>query len=61
MGIPIVRIVGSGNIQRSPTGEAVLSHEYSQMIKPPVDLVIDSAGMGVYRILMNETPADTGN
>ncbi|MCK4757110.1 MAG: hypothetical protein KAS67_01520 [Thermoplasmata archaeon] len=53
----IVRAVDSGNIQRSPTFQAIFNHAISMMDDLPFDLEFDSAGMDVDKIIDNTTPA----
>lgn len=52
----IIRAVDSGNIQRSPTFQAIFSHHYSGSDKLPYAVVFDSAGIDVDRIMANNTP-----
>jgi hypothetical protein len=53
----IVRAVCSGNIQRSPTFQAIFSYFYSASDMLPFPIVFDSAGIDVDKILTNSTPA----
>jgi protein-tyrosine-phosphatase len=53
----IVRAVDSGNIQRSPTFQAIFNYYYSSSDQLPSGVVFDSAGIDVEKILANSTPA----
>lgn len=53
----IVRAVDSGNIQRSPTFQAIFRFFYSGLDKVPFKILFDSAGIDVDRIMANNTPA----
>lgn len=52
----IIRAVDWGNIQRSPTFEAVFNYFYSNSNVLPVPVVFDSAGTRVHQIMENLTP-----
>ncbi len=51
----IIRCVDSGNIQRSPTFQAVFRWTASKM-RLPEGLIFDSAGIDVDKIMANSTP-----
>jgi hypothetical protein len=53
----IVRAVDSGNIQRSPTFQAIFRYFYSKLDRMPFEILFDSAGIDVDRIMANDTPA----
>jgi len=53
----IVRAVDSGNIQRSPTFQAIFNHTFSKQTELPFSIIFDSGGIDVDRILTNKTPA----
>jgi hypothetical protein len=53
----IVRAVDSGNIQRSPTFQAIFTYLFSGSDELPFPIVFDSAGIDVDKILANRTPA----
>jgi hypothetical protein len=53
----IVRAVDSGNIQRSPTFQAIFTYFFSGSDELPFPIVFDSAGIDVDKILANRTPA----
>lgn len=53
----IVRAVDSGNIQRSPTFQAIFSYTFSKSTDLPFKIIFDSAGIDVDKILSNSTPA----
>jgi hypothetical protein len=53
----IVRAVDSGNIQRSPTFQAIFTYFFSGSDRLPVPIVFDSAGIDVDKIMANRTPA----
>jgi len=58
MGKIIVRAVDSGNIQRSPTFQAIFNYFHSEIdYLPKHDIIFDSAGIDVDNILENKTPA----
>ncbi len=57
MGKTIVRAVDSGNIQRSPTFQAIFNFYFSQASDSPFQITFDSAGIDVDKIMENETPA----
>lgn len=52
----IIRAVDWGNIQRSPTFEAIFNYFYSDSNSLPVPVVFDSAGTRVNQIMQNLTP-----
>lgn len=52
----IIRAVDWGNIQRSPTFEAIFNYFYSDPDIFPVPVIFDSAGTRVYQIMENLTP-----
>lgn len=52
----IVRAVDWGNIQRSPTFQAVFNYFFSDSKNLPTPVVFDSAGTRVNDIIMNFTP-----
>lgn len=51
----IVRAVDSGNIQRSPTFQAIFTYFYSDSNELPFPIVFDSAGIDVDKIMTNRT------
>jgi hypothetical protein len=53
----IVRAVDSGNIQRSPTFQAIFTYFFSDLEALPFSIVFDSAGIDVDQIMANRTPA----
>jgi hypothetical protein len=53
----IIRAVDSGNIQRSPTFQAVFNYTISMTDDYPVQLSFDSGGIDVDDILKNRAPA----
>jgi hypothetical protein len=53
----IVRAVDSGNIQRSPTFQAVFNHTLSKMTGLPKQITFDGAGIDVDKIMRNATSA----
>jgi hypothetical protein len=53
----LVRAVDSGNIQRSPTFQAIFTYFYSGSDRLPFPVVFDSAGIDVDKIMANRTPA----
>jgi tetrahydromethanopterin S-methyltransferase subunit G len=53
----IIRGVDSGNIQRSPTFQAIFNYTLSTTIDYPLQVTFDSAGIDVDNILKNKTPA----
>lgn len=53
----IVRAVDSGNIQRSPTFQAIFTYFFSGFNELPFPVVFDSAGIDVDKIMANLTPA----
>ena len=53
----IVRAVDSGNIQRSPTFQAIFTYFFSDLDEFPFPIVFDSAGIDVDKIMANCTPA----
>ncbi len=57
MGKILVRAVDSGNIQRSPTFQAIFNYYYSEAADPRQSIIFDSAGIDVNKILENRTPA----
>jgi hypothetical protein len=57
MDIYIVRAVDSGNIQRSPTFQAVFNHSFSDSTGLPFKIIFDSGGIDVEKIMTNSTPA----
>jgi hypothetical protein len=52
----IVRAVDSGNIQRSPTFQAIFNYFFNNR-DSPYNILFDSAGIDVDKIMKNETPA----
>lgn len=52
----IVRAVDSGNIQRSPTFQAIFTYFFSDSNELPFPIVFDSAGIDVDKIMANRTP-----
>ena len=52
----VVRAVDSGNIQRSPTFQAIFNYFFNSQ-DSPYDILFDSAGIDVDKIMKNETPA----
>jgi len=52
----IVRAVDSGNIQRSPTFQAIFTYFFSGSNELPFPIVFDSAGIDVDKIMANSTP-----
>jgi hypothetical protein len=52
----IIRAVDSGNIQRSPTFQAIFNYFFSSQYSP-YNMLFDSAGIDVDKIMKNETPA----
>jgi hypothetical protein len=54
---PIAMGVCSGNVQRSPTYEAVIKYELAEEGYSPADLRIESAGINVEKILANKAPS----
>lgn len=52
----IIRAVDWGNIQRSPTFEAIFNYFYSDSSIFPISVVFDSAGTRVNHIMQNITP-----
>jgi protein-tyrosine-phosphatase len=46
----IVRAVDSGNIQRSPTFQAIFNYYYSSSDQLPSGVVFDSAGIDVEKV-----------
>jgi len=52
-----VRAVDSGNIQRSPTFQAIFTYFFSGSDRLPFPIVFDSAGIDVDKIMANSTPA----
>jgi len=57
MGHYVVRAVDSGNIQRSPTFQAVFSYMFSKSADLPFKIIFDSGGIDVDNIMSNCTPA----
>lgn len=57
MGSYIVRAVDSGNIQRSPTFQAIFSYAFSESADLPFRITFDSAGIDVDNIMSDSTPA----
>jgi hypothetical protein len=53
----IVRAVDSGNIQRSPTFQAIFNYTFSTSTDLPFSIIFDSGGIDVDKILTNNTPA----
>ena len=53
----IVRAVDSGNIQRSPTFQAIFNYTLSMTNDFPLQVTFDSGGIDVDNILKNTTPA----
>jgi len=53
----IIRAVDSGNIQRSPTFQAIFTYTLSVTKDFPLQVTFDSAGIDVDDILKNKTPA----
>lgn len=53
----IVRAVDSGNIQRSPTFQAIFSYTFLKSTDLPFKIIFDSGGIDVDKILANSTPA----
>jgi hypothetical protein len=53
----IVRAVDSGNIQRSPTFQAIFNYTFPEPTDLPFPLVFDSSGIDVDKIMKNRTPA----
>jgi hypothetical protein len=53
----IVRAVDSGNIQRSPTFQAIFTYFFSSAGNMPFPIVFDSAGIDVDNIMADSTPA----
>jgi hypothetical protein len=52
----VVRAVDSGNIQRSPTFQAIFNYFFNSQ-DSPYNMLFDSAGIDVDKIMKNETPA----
>lgn len=53
----IIRAVDSGNIQRSPTFQAIFNYMLSMTDDFPLQVTFDSGGIDVDSILKNKTPA----
>ena len=53
----IIRAVDSGNIQRSPTFQAIFNYTLSMTNDFPLQVKFDSGGIDVDNILKNKTPA----
>ena len=53
----IIRAVDSGNIQRSPTFQAIFNYALSTNNDYPLQIEFDSAGIDVDAIMKNQTPA----
>ena len=53
----IVRAVDSGNIQRSPTFQAIFNYTLVNTADFPLGIEFSSAGMDVDKIMENKTPA----
>ena len=53
----LIRAVDSGNIQRSPTFQAVFSYTVSTIADLHSKIIFDSGGIDVDKILSNSTPA----
>jgi tetrahydromethanopterin S-methyltransferase subunit G len=53
----IIRGVDSGNIQRSPTFQAIFNYTLDTTSDYPLQLIFDSAGIDVDNILKNKTPS----
>lgn len=57
MGKIIIRAVDSGNIQRSPTFQAIFNYTLSEIKGYPLQIVFDSGGIDVDAIMKDQTPA----
>ena len=53
----IIRAVDSGNIQRSPTFQAIFNYTLSTTNDYPLQIEFDSAGIDVDAIMKDQTPA----